>query len=100
MSRNCPNKSGEVLTSNDATTIEPGAQFVKKTLSDIKDFYNKQYNSNLASIVVVGDITQEELLPKLNFLNKWEGSDVYINKNLPFEETDGKKFAISHEFRC
>ena len=41
-------------------------------------------------MVVVGDVTKEEMLPRLQFLNKWEGSDVVINKNLPIEEIEGK----------
>ena len=53
----------------------------------------------MASVVVVGDITEEELLPKLNFLNKWEGSDVYINKNLTFEEIDGKTILFDSQAR-
>tara|TARA_B100001741_G_scaffold313814_1_gene322277 strand:- start:2445 stop:5249 length:2805 start_codon:yes stop_codon:yes gene_type:complete len=88
----------KLMYGNSIRGIMPSVKGVEKIkLSDIKDFYNKQYNSNLASIVVVGDITQEELLPKLNFLNKWEGSDVYINKNLPFEETDGKTIFLVHK---
>ena len=43
----------------------------KLKLSDVNEFYNKQYNSTLASIVVVGDMTKEQIMPKLKFLNKW-----------------------------
>ena len=32
-------------------------------------------------VVVVGDLTKEEIMPRLQFLNKWERSDVSINKN-------------------
>ena len=49
----------------------------KLKLSDVKEFYNKQYNSTLASIVVVGDMTKEQIMPKLKFLNKWG-----VNKTL------------------
>jgi len=40
------------------------------TLQDIQNYYNNYMTSQDAKVVVVGDIKQEEILPKLAFLNK------------------------------
>jgi len=40
------------------------------TLQDVQGYYDNYMTSDGASIVVVGDIKQEEVLPKLSFLNK------------------------------
>ncbi len=42
----------------------------KMTLQDIQNYYNSYMTSQDAKVVVVGDIKQEEILPKLAFLNK------------------------------
>lgn len=40
------------------------------TLQDIQNYYNHYMTSVGAKVVVVGDITQQEVLPKLSFLDK------------------------------
>lgn len=40
------------------------------TLDDIKNYYSNYMTSQDAKVVVVGDITEQEALPKLSFLNK------------------------------
>ncbi|NCD69456.1 M16 family metallopeptidase [Mucilaginibacter agri] len=40
------------------------------TLKDIEDYYSNNITANGAKVVVVGDITEAELLPQLDFLNK------------------------------
>jgi zinc protease len=40
------------------------------TLEDIENYYKNYMTTNGAKLVVVGDIKQEELLPRLGFLNK------------------------------
>ncbi|WP_205511721.1 M16 family metallopeptidase [Longitalea arenae] len=41
----------------------------KITLKDIEDYYNNYLTANNTKVVVVGDIKQNEILPKLAFLN-------------------------------
>lgn len=43
------------------------------TLEDIRMFYDKYYTPALSELVVVGDVTQDEILPKLDFLRSWDG---------------------------
>ena len=88
----------ELMYGNSIRGTMPSVKGVEKIkLSEVKEFYKKQYNSRLASVVVVGDVTKEEMLPRLQFLNKWEGSDVLINKNLPIEEIEGKTIYLVHK---
>lgn len=39
------------------------------TINDIQSYYNNNWTSNGAQVVVVGDVKQSEILPKLSFLN-------------------------------
>ena len=45
--------------------------------------------TQLASIVVVGDMTKEQIMPKLKFLN---GGEQNINKNIPMLPIKGKTY--------
>lgn len=69
----------------------------KLKLSDVTAFYDRQYNSSLASIVVVGDMTEEQIMPKLKFLNLWEGREQSINKNIPMIPIEGKTIYLVHK---
>ena len=40
------------------------------TLTDVQDFYNNNLTSQNTRVVVVGDVTESEVLPQLAFLNK------------------------------
>jgi len=78
--------------------ISPSVKGVEKLkLQDVKDFYRKQYNPNLASLVVVGDVTQEAIMPQLSFLNNWKGDKISFNKVLPVEEINGRTVHLVHK---
>jgi zinc protease len=47
-------------------------------LSDIKNFYKQYFSPKHASLVIVGDVSKSEILPKLNYLKSWQGSDYTI----------------------
>jgi len=51
---------------------EDGTEYTVKnlTLKDIEGYYNNNMTSNNAKVVIVGDVKQEEIIPKLTFLNK------------------------------
>ena len=40
------------------------------TLQDVENYYNNYMTANNTKVVVVGDIKQNEMMPKLSFLNK------------------------------
>lgn len=44
------------------------------TLDDVKNFYHSYYSPDLTEVVIVGDVTQKEILPKLSFLNSWKST--------------------------
>ncbi|MDX5438361.1 MAG: insulinase family protein, partial [Pontibacter sp.] len=46
------------------------------TLDDVKKFYQDNYSPSVANLVVVGDITEKEIMPKLAFLKNWKKKDV------------------------
>ena len=48
------------------------------TLDDVKAFYKKYYSPDLTEIVVVGQIAEEEILPKLDFLSNWESTGAVL----------------------
>lgn len=48
------------------------------TLQDVENFYNNNITSNGAKVVVVGDITEDEILPKLAFLKKLPNKKIEI----------------------
>ena len=48
------------------------------TLEDVKEFYNTYYTPELTEVVVVGDITKDEVISKLDFLNSWEQTGAEI----------------------
>jgi zinc protease len=50
------------------------------TLQDIQDYFKNYMTSVDAKVVVVGDITQEQVLPKLNFLDKLPKKKINLAK--------------------
>lgn len=52
-------------------------------LQDCKDYYNKCYSAKGGNIVIVGDITEAEIMPQLEFFNKMNNQEV---KLLPITE--------------
>lgn len=55
----------------------------KVSIEDVRKFFENNFSPNNSTVVVVGQIKQEEILKKLDFLNEWK------NKNLIFpKETE------------
>lgn len=50
------------------------ADVAKLTLSDVKRFYQNYYNPSNAKVVVVGDVTQQQVEDQLGFLTEWKGT--------------------------
>ncbi|MEH0158326.1 pitrilysin family protein [Limibacter armeniacum] len=46
------------------------------TLEDVNQFYKESYVPQLSQLVVVGDITKESLLAKIDFLSTWKANDL------------------------
>ncbi len=50
----------------------------KIALEDVKNYYNTNYSPSVTSLVISGDISKEEAINKLSFLNKWKSKPVVI----------------------
>lgn len=62
-----------------ATNAEGTEESVKNfTLADIQSYYDNYMTSQGTQVVVVGDITEAEVLPKLNFLNNLPNKKIDI----------------------
>lgn len=61
---------------------EDGTEFTVKNLAlkDIENYYNNYMTSKGTKVVIVGDIKQEEILPKMAFLNKLPNKKVELPK--------------------
>ena len=65
--------------------IEATEKTIKKIkIKNIQSFYSENYSPSVSSITIVGDISEEEILPKLSFLNKWKSKNVEIPTNFSF----------------
>ena len=63
----------------------------KITLEDIENYYKNYTTSIDAKVVVVGDIKQEEIMPKLAFLNKLPKKKINLAKPDPSPAVDKTK---------
>ncbi|HEY6063067.1 MAG TPA: pitrilysin family protein [Chitinophagaceae bacterium] len=68
--------------SNILSMNEDGTPNTVKNLSlpDIQNYYNNNWTSNDAKVVVVGDVKQEEVLPKLSFFSKLPNKKIVLPK--------------------
>ncbi len=48
------------------------------TLKDIQNYYDKFYAPDFATITIVGDVTEAEIMGKLDFLKNWKKKGVVI----------------------
>ncbi|MHA6248190.1 M16 family metallopeptidase [Pontibacter sp. CAU 1760] len=63
---------GAMPASGTAETVE------NISLEDVKQFYSRNYSPSVANLVVVGYITEKEILGKLKFLKNWKKKDVQL----------------------
>jgi len=61
------------------------------TLDDIKGFYQQYFSPTHASLVIVGDISKSEIIPKLSYLKSWQGSDYNIPSYQKFPQVTPDK---------
>jgi len=48
------------------------------TLEDIKAFYQQYFSPKYANLVIVGDVSKSDIIPKLSYLKSWQGGDYSI----------------------
>ncbi len=86
-----------VLYGENIFGLSPSVKSVDNiTLNDVKEYYEKDYSPNVAKIVIVGDITDQEAKQKLDFLNKWQNKNVTITPPpVPSEPKEGQTFIVN-----
>jgi zinc protease len=60
-------------------------------VDDVKNFYQKYFSPTVTNLVIVGDVEQGAIMPKLSFLNKWEKKDVTVPAAAPSRTIDKTK---------
>lgn len=50
----------------------------KMSVADCKMFYEQYYSPSLTKLAIAGDINEEELMPKLEFLKAWAKKDITV----------------------
>lgn len=64
------------------------------TIDDVRSFYEKNYSPVVSELVIVGDISREEILPKLGFLRNWNKKEVNIPVLPPVPSVDKTRIYI------
>ena len=77
---------------------EDGTEETVKQLkfTDIQNYYDSTLTAQGAMIFVVGDITQDELMPQLDFLNKLPGKSIVVPKPGPGIAVEKTKIYFVH----
>jgi len=60
-------------------------------LSDVRRFYKQYFSPQKASLVIVGDVSKSDILPKLDYLKSWQGSDYTIPVSNQFPKIAANK---------
>ena len=47
-------------------------------VKDLKDFYSNYYSPSVSSLIIVGNVEEKDVMPKLDFLKKWQAKEVKI----------------------
>ncbi|MCF8257115.1 MAG: insulinase family protein [Flavobacteriales bacterium] len=81
------NQYGKVLYGDghimSVPSIGTAASLGSVTLMDIQQFYEDRFVPNITNLVIVGDVEQKDIMPKLAFLTKWEKKEVQYPEELP-----------------
>ncbi|HQQ94177.1 MAG TPA: pitrilysin family protein [Bacteroidia bacterium] len=88
---------------NSVLGLEPSVKSVDNIeISDLREYYNSFYSPSACKLVIVGDLSEAEIMPKLEFLNKWQAKEIKLQpapEPQPVTETRfflyDKKFASS-----
>jgi zinc protease len=48
------------------------------TTKDIQYYYDNFYSPSQATLVIVGAVSEQEIMPKLDFLSKWQGKPIVM----------------------
>jgi len=69
----------------------------KLTLDDVKNYYSQNYSPSVSNLVIVGDIKESEIMPKLDFLNKWPVKNVKLPEFAGFAPITQTQIYLAHK---
>jgi zinc protease len=69
----------------------------KLTLDDVKNYYQQNYSPSVSKLVVVGDISEKDIIPKLAFLEKWEAKPVKMPEFTGFAPIAQTQIYLAHK---
>lgn len=64
------------------------------SLDEVKKYYTSSFSPSVSSAVIVGDISQESIIPKLAFLKSWKGNIIIHKKEPTLPVNDKTKIYI------
>ncbi|MBA9079243.1 zinc protease [Rufibacter quisquiliarum] len=64
------------------------------TLDDVKQFYKNYFSPSVTNLVIVGDVEQNQIMPKLAFLNNWQPKAVTMPTEAKMATIDKTKLFI------
>ena len=73
-----------------------GTEYTTKnlTLADVQQYYDNFMTSKNAKIIIVGDVNQESILPKLSFINKLPNKTIDLVKPASVQAIDKTKIYL------
>jgi zinc protease len=64
------------------------------TLDDVKDFYDAFYRPNHATVVMVGDASEQQTMQWVSFIEQWESKDYEVPSFSPVASTEKGKIYL------
>ena len=75
-------------------TLGTAATVNSITLEDVKAYYSNNFSPTISSLVIVGDVSKDNILPKLTFLKNWEAKKINRNPEPATPAVDKTKIYI------
>ena len=69
----------------------------KLTLDDVKNYYQQSYSPSVSKLVIVGDVSEKDVIPKLAFLEKWQAKEVKLPDFTGFAPVQQTQIYLSHK---
>ena len=87
-----------ILYGNTIWGLHPTKRNIEKIeLEDVKNYYNKYYTPELSSLIVVGNVDQKDIEPKLAFLNQWKPKGLIINAEVKEEAVEPMIYLVDKQ---
>ncbi len=69
----------------------------KFTLDDVKNYFQMYYSPTVSNLVIVGDIKENDIMAKLDFLNKWPAKEVKLPEFTGYAPIQHTQIYLSHK---